>query len=145
MEKTSVLVVDDEQTIRLLVKKLLSDKFAVLEASDGGEAVDMARKHKPALILMDIMMPNVDGYTACSILKNNQLTKKIPVIMLTTTDNRDEIDRCYEMGCSFYMAKPADYNKFMAAVEIIGTFLSLAEVVVPSINTNHGEETHVPE
>jgi len=63
MKKARILVVDDEQYIRLLARRLLSDKFTVLEGSDGAEAVDMARKHKPDLILMDIMMPNVDGYT----------------------------------------------------------------------------------
>ncbi len=83
MEKQAILVVDDEQTIRSLVRRYISDRFSVLEASDGKEAVDMAKKYEPSLIIMDIMMPNMDGYAACSIIKRDQATKEIPVVMLT--------------------------------------------------------------
>ena len=122
MEKTSILIVDDEQTIRLLVRRFLSDKFAVLEASDGKEAVDMAHKHKPALILMDIMMPNVDGYTACSILKNNQLTKKIPVIMLTGLGFELNKKLAEEVGADGYITKPFTLEQLLDA---IGKFLEI--------------------
>jgi len=106
MEKTSILIVDDEQTIRSLVRRFLSDKFAILEASDGEEAVDMARKHKPALILMDIMMPNVDGYRACSTIKTDQSTKRIPVVMLTGVGYELNKKLAKEVGADGYITKP---------------------------------------
>jgi DNA-binding NarL/FixJ family response regulator len=67
-------------------------------------------------------------------MKEDEELKKIPVIMLTTTDDASEIDRYYRMGCSFYMVKPADYNKFMEAVENLGAFLSLECLRVPLID-----------
>ena len=106
MVKPSILVVDDEQTIRSLVRRFLSDKFAILEASDGAEAVDIARKHKPALILMDIMMPKMDGYQACSIIKTDQPTKRIPVVMLTGIGHELNKKLAKEVGADGYITKP---------------------------------------
>ena len=83
MEKKKVLVADDEVYIRLLARSLLSRDYTILEASDGEEAVAMARAQSPDLILMDVMMPKLDGVGACYILKSYSETKGIPVVMLT--------------------------------------------------------------
>jgi CheY-like chemotaxis protein len=122
MKKACILVVDDEQYIRLLARRLLSDKFTVLEGSDGAEAVDMARKHKPDLILMDIMMPNVDGYNACSMIKTDQSTKRIPVVMLTGIGYELNKKLAKEMGADDYITKPFTSEKLL---DTIGKFLEI--------------------
>ena len=85
------------------------------------------------VVLLDIRMPKVDGREVLRLIKEDPELKKIPVIMLTTTNEASEIDRCHELGCSFYMVKPVDYNRFMSAVENLGAFLSLEGVTVPPI------------
>jgi len=116
MEKLCILVADDEQYIRLLASRLLSGKFAVLEASDGAEAVDMARKYKPSLILMDIMMPNMDGYAACSAIKADQSTKNIPVLMLTGLSFELNKDYAAMVGADGYITKPFTLKKLLRAI-----------------------------
>lgn len=85
-------------------------------------------------------MDKADTYNLTILLAEDDkghaaLVKKIPVIMLTTTDNPGEIDLCYEMGCFSYIVKPSDYNKFMEALEHLGAFLSLPNLVVPTISS----------
>jgi len=86
------------------------------------------------IILLDIRLPKIDGREVLHRIKKDLELKKIPVIVLTTADDTREVDRCYELGCSFYMVKPVDYNQFMNAVENMGAFLSLDGVRVPSIS-----------
>ncbi len=83
MEMKAILIADDESSIRLMVGSMLSKDYLVLEASDGQEAIDIARAQRPDLILMDIMMPNVDGYSACHAIKKDRITSAIPVVMVT--------------------------------------------------------------
>ena len=106
MDKKKILVADDEQNIRSLVSKLLNRDYIVMEASNGKEAVDIAKREKPDLILMDLMMPEMDGYTACSIIKADQATKVIPVVMLTGVGHELNKKLAYETGASGYITKP---------------------------------------
>ena len=106
-KKKKVLVVDDEPTVRKLVCRMLSKDYAVLEAQDGQEAVDTARSQQPDIILMDILMPRMDGLTACYVIKTDQTTKEIPVVMLTALDydlNRKLSENV--MGADGYITKP---------------------------------------
>ena len=122
MEKPCILIADDEQYIRALVRRLLSDKFAVLEASDGEAAVDMARQHKPGLIFMDIMMPKMDGYEACSTIKNDQSTEKIPVVMLTGLGFELNKKLAEAIGADGYITKPFTLENLL---DTIGRFLEI--------------------
>jgi len=83
MNYRKILIADDELYVRLLVKSALDTSYSVLEASDGEEALDITRTEKPDLVLMDILMPKLDGYTACYQTKTDEATKAIPVVMLT--------------------------------------------------------------
>jgi len=85
-EKKKILIADDEASIRLLVRSVLSNEYTVIEATDGEEAVEAAQNQKPALILMDILMPKKDGFQACYEIRTNLATKAIPVVMLTAVD-----------------------------------------------------------
>jgi len=117
-----ILIADDEATVRALVKRLLSKNYAILEADNGEEAVKVAVNQKPDLILMDILMPKMDGLTACYAIKRNQATKEIPVIMLTAVDY--DLNRKLSqdvMGAQGYVTKPFNSQALMT---IIGKFLA---------------------
>ncbi len=122
IEKPRILIVDDEQNIRLLVRKFLTDKFTVLEAIDGEEAVEMARKHRPSLILMDILMPKMGGYDACSMIKNDQSTKRIPVFMLTGLGFELNKKFAEAVGADGYITKPFTSEQLL---DTIGKFLKI--------------------
>jgi len=104
--KQKILVADDELYIRLLVRDILEPEFTVLEASNGEEAVNVAYTEQPDLVLMDILMPKLDGYTACYAIKNNELTKDIPVVMLTGVGHELNRQLSQEMGATAYITKP---------------------------------------
>jgi two-component system alkaline phosphatase synthesis response regulator PhoP len=104
--KQKILVADDELYIRLLVKDILEPEFNVMEASNGEEAVNIARNEQPDLVLMDILMPKLDGYAACYAIKNNELTKDIPVVMLTGVGHEINRQLSQEMGATAYITKP---------------------------------------
>ncbi|MBI2942889.1 MAG: response regulator [Candidatus Wallbacteria bacterium] len=104
-----ILVADDSLLYRTQMTDLLSAAgFQVLEAEDGSVAVDLAKKELPDLILLDVMMPKMDGYTALMTLKGNDSTKGIPVIMLTTKNEQTFRDIGAGLGAAVYMDKPAD-------------------------------------
>lgn len=106
MDKHKILIADDEPGIRLIVSRMLENECIVLEAADGEEALAVAKAQKPALILMDLMMPKLDGYSACHRIKTDQVTKGIPVVMLTVVGH--ELNRKFaeEMGADGYVTKP---------------------------------------
>ena len=106
MDKKSVLIVDDEPSVRLLISSLLSEDYTVFQASDGEEAVTAAREHKPNLILMDIMMPKVDGYMACYKIKSEPELKEIPVIMLSGVGHDLNKKLGMQFGAEGYLTKP---------------------------------------
>jgi len=105
-DKRKILIVDDEPNVRKLLRTVLKKKFTVLEAEDGSQAVNMASAEKPDLILMDIMMPKMDGYTSCYALKSEPSTKSIPVIMLTAIDLKLNLQLSKELGADGYITKP---------------------------------------
>ena len=80
------------------------------------------------LLLLDIRMPQVDGAEVLRQVKEDKELRKIPVIMLTTTDDPREVERCHALGCSSYIVKPVDYDKFADAIKNLGLFISLVEV-----------------
>ena len=123
-----ILVVDDlEANRRLLQAKLTADYYEVLLAQRGEEAVQMARREKPDLILLDVMMPGgIDGYEACRRLKAQPETRHIPVIILTTLDDRDNKVRGLQAGAEEFLTKPIDDVQLMARVK---SLLSLKVVI----------------
>jgi len=106
MDKQKILIADDEPGVRLLVSRILEEEYTVLEAADGEEAIDIAKGQQPALILMDLMMPNMDGYAACLRIKADQATKGIPVIILTGIGHELNKRFAEEMGADGYITKP---------------------------------------
>ena len=122
IDKRKILIVDDEPNVRRLVRTILDKDFIVLEAEDGRQAIDIACAQKPDLILMDIMMPRMDGYTACSAIKNDPTTKSIPVLMLTAVGFELNVKLSQQMGADAYMTKP--FNS-QALLDKIAQFLAV--------------------
>lgn len=106
MDKKKILIADDEGTVRLVVEKMLGKDYIVLEATNGEEAVRIAKAQQPDLILMDLIMPKMDGYTACSEIKADQSTKGIPVVILTAVGHELNKKFATEMGAAGYVTKP---------------------------------------
>jgi CheY-like chemotaxis protein len=106
MDKKRILIADDEPGVRLTVTRMLEKDYVVLEATNGEEAVDIVKEQRPDLILMDLMMPRKDGYTACYEIKNDQETKLIPVIILTAVGHELNKKYAVEMGADGYITKP---------------------------------------
>ena len=105
-KRGKILIVDDEKDIRHLLRSMLGKENTVIEAEDGEVALYMARHHKPDLILMDIMMPKMDGYTACKAIKTTPIIQAIPVVMLTAVGYELNMKLSLEMGADGYITKP---------------------------------------
>ncbi len=106
MDKKKILIADDELNIRSLVSRILGKDYIVIEATNGEEAIDIAKRQEPALILMDLIMPKMDGYTTCFSIKTDQATKGIPVVMLTGIGHEFNKKFAQEMGADGYITKP---------------------------------------
>ena len=117
---TKILVVDDEPDIRLLVGfSLKRHGFEIVEATDGMTACTMAESEKPDLILMDMNMPEVDGWEATRQLKASEATRAIPVFAITAHALAGDRERALEAGCTDYHTKPVEFPKLLAQIESI--------------------------
>jgi CheY-like chemotaxis protein len=104
--RRKVLIVDDEPNVRRLSRTILSKKFDVFEAENGIQAIEMAKAQKPDIILMDMMMPKMDGLTACQAIRNDPEIKSIPVIMVTAVGFELNMKLSQQMGSNGYLTKP---------------------------------------
>ena len=111
--RKKILIADDESSVRSFLRRILRGKYIVSEASDGEEAVDMAQREKPDVILMDIMMPKLDGVGACNIIKSDLGTRAIPVIMVTARWQPLDQEYAQDMGADGYIVKPFDTRELM--------------------------------
>jgi CheY-like chemotaxis protein len=116
MVDTKILIVDDEVGIRLMVVRMLGEDYTVLEAADGEEAVTLTRLHKPNLVLMDILIPGKDGYSACHEIKMDPETKSIPVVMVSAISHRLNERLSAEVGADGYITKPFSVEKLLEAI-----------------------------
>ncbi|MCK4694198.1 MAG: response regulator [Candidatus Cloacimonetes bacterium] len=107
-----ILVVDDDQNIRRLVSFNLSlENHEIFVASNGKEGIQVALAKDPDLILLDIMMPVMDGYKTCEWLKKNPRTKDIPIFMLSVKGQMTDLDNAFNAGADDYITKPFDVEK----------------------------------
>jgi DNA-binding response OmpR family regulator len=121
--KHRVLIVDDNRSLVVAVERVLQKEgFDVLTAFDGHEGLEKARAEKPDLIILDIMMPNMDGYTACHEIKTGASTKNIPVVMLTALEYELNKELAKRLGANGYITKPIDSQVMMDAIKpFLGT------------------------
>jgi CheY-like chemotaxis protein len=137
-----ILIVDDDEGHAILIRENLEAAGLTNRMEhfrDGQAILDFFGKNarhptQSYLVLLDIRMPKVDGIEVLRRLKADPELCKLPVIMLTTTDDSREVERCYELGCNVYIQKPVDYDRFAEAIRRLGLFvplLLLPEVSVP--------------
>jgi len=107
MDKKRILIVDDEEDIlKVLRFRLEANNYEVLSASDGQEGLNKARSEKPDLIILDLMLPKLDGYRVCRMLKFDESYKAIPIIMFTARAQTSDKELGMEMGADAYIPKP---------------------------------------
>lgn len=116
-DRKTILHIEDNMDNRILVRRLLtSENYQVIEAVDAFEAVDALRRSYPDLILMDINIPDVDGYTLTSKLKTISRVKNIPIVAITANVLRGDREKALRSGCDGYIEKPIDIEKFLVQV-----------------------------
>lgn len=139
-----VLIAEDDEGHAILVQQTLRDaglSNPIHHFKDGQAILDFLSRRGPKphretlqsyVLFLDIRMPKVSGVEVLDQIKSHPELRKLPVIMLTTTDDPREVARCHELGCSVYIQKPVDYEKFSEAIRRLGLFIML--LLVPPVN-----------
>jgi two-component system sensor histidine kinase/response regulator len=130
-DRKKILIVDDTiDTVELLRKRLRSEGYDTEEAYDGEEALKKVIEYNPELIILDIMMPKIDGYEVCKRLKTDETTKYIPIIMLTAKSDVESKIKGLDIGADDYLPKPFNYNELSARVRSLFTIKAAHEKLV---------------
>lgn len=114
---TLLLVEDNEMNRDMLSRRLIRRGYEILMAVDGQQGIELARDRKPDLILMDMSLPVMDGWTATGLLKNEPATASIPVIGLTAHAMAGDREKCLKAGCDDYDTKPVDFVRLLEKIE----------------------------
>jgi CheY-like chemotaxis protein len=117
MSKKKILVVDDSRTALFMVTTILrKERYELVTACDGEQALEMAAAERPDLILMDVIMPRKTGFEACRELKRREDTKAIPVILVTTRGEGENVEAGFQSGCNDYVTKPINALELITKV-----------------------------
>lgn len=118
MPRKVILYVEDNPDNRLLVRRLLqASGYTILEAENASQTMLVLKDNTPDLILMDINMPDMDGYTLTNKLKSNPITSGIPIVAITANVMRGDRERTLHAGCDGYIEKPIDIDRFVNQIE----------------------------
>ena len=116
--RKKILLVDDSNTILMMERMLLTrGPYDLVTASDGDEAVEKALSERPDLILMDVVMPRMNGFEACRRIREDEAIGDIPIIMVTTRGEVDNIETGFESGCNDYVTKPINGPELIAKLQ----------------------------
>jgi CheY-like chemotaxis protein len=116
--RKKILVVDDSATIHMIVRMVLGkDRYVIVGAKDGQEALEKAQQERPDLVVMDVVMPRMTGFDACRALRQQDATREVPIILVTTRGEPDSVQQGYESGCSDYVTKPINGLELLAKVK----------------------------
>lgn len=119
MEFTILAIDDDPLVLKLIEASLLKDNYKILFAPNGEEGLKMAEEIVPDLILLDVVMPGIDGFDVCASIRKNERIQHIPIIILTALDDRDSKIQGLEAGADDYICKPFDKIEFRARVKTV--------------------------
>jgi CheY-like chemotaxis protein len=132
-----VMIEDDEGHARLIEKNIRRAGISngLTHFTDGTSALDYLfnspdgpARNGPALVLLDLNLPDMSGTEILVRIKEHEKLHRVPVVVLTTTDDKVEIQRCYDLGCNVYITKPVNYESFADAIRQLGLFLSVIQV-----------------
>lgn len=138
----TIFIVDDDEGHAILIRENLETAGVpnpIEHFRDGQAVLDFFAARPPAtsdsyIVLLDIRMPKVDGIEVLRRMRADPALRLLPIIMLTTTDDARDVERCHRLGCSGYIQKPVDYDKFAEAIRRIGLFVPL--LLVPRVGAN---------
>lgn len=116
MERSRILVIEDNEDTQRFLKVMLSKEYDVIQAENGVIGIEMARNQNPDLILLDIMLPILNGYDACSLLKKDEKTRHIPIIFLSAKNTVNDITQGLGSGADDYISKPFDFKELSARI-----------------------------
>ncbi len=143
-QEVTILIAEDDPGHAALIRKNIlraGISNSIMHFEDGQKLLDFLFKQEGTphrkgevsyMLLLDIRMPKVDGVEVLRQIKDHKEFRKIPTIMLTTTDDPREVENCHKLGCSNYITKPIDYERFVDVIKKLGLFLMVVEV--PGIN-----------
>ncbi|MBN2384514.1 response regulator [bacterium] len=114
-----ILVIEDDLSLLELEKAILEDLYAVLTAENGEQALQLIQKDKPDLIILDLMMPIMDGYQFCEEIKKHKELTKIPLVMVTAKNKREDMEIGYLSGAQAYIFKPFTANDLLKVTELL--------------------------
>jgi len=115
-----ILLVDDSATVLMMERMVLAaERFEIVTAANGLEAQEKAKQEKPDLILMDIVMPRMNGLEACKALRSDPATRHIPIILVTTRGEAQSMEQGYENGCNDYITKPVNSAELLSKVRSV--------------------------
>jgi len=116
--KKNIMVIDDDKVTASLIPFILKGEgYKVIAYQDGAEALDKFDDNPPDLVLLDIKMPELDGFEVCSAIKSRADTSSIPVIMMTASDKLGDAETAFERGAEEFLTKPIEKDKLLAKVE----------------------------
>ena len=105
--RKKVLLVDDSATVLMMEKMLLAKgPYQIVTARDGREAIEKAKSEQPDIVLLDVVMPNLDGLAACAAIRQQPETAHIPIVMVTTRGEESNVETAFRNGCTDYVTKP---------------------------------------
>ena len=117
MPRPKILIVDDSPTAIMWQRLILQgEPYDIITACDGVEALRVARDEQPVLILLDVVMPRMDGFAACRALRREPATRDVPILMVTTRSEMDKVLAGFESGCNEYLTKPVDATELLTKV-----------------------------
>lgn len=115
----AALIVDDEELMRSMVRDILEEKgYRVFTAADGVSAIDIATREQPDVILLDVVMPGIDGYETCRRLKEDPTTREVPILMMTAVEDEKLNQKAFAAGAAFTMAKTMNVEKILNALSL---------------------------
>ena len=136
-----IIIAEDDDGHAVLIQKNLERAGVanpIFRVKDGQEAIEVVESEANLafadgtphglLILLDLNMPKLSGFEVLAHIRNNPKTSSIPVIILSTTDNPREIQRCYDLGCNVYVTKPVNYDSFLEAIRRLGLFVQVIQL-----------------
>lgn len=114
-----VLVVDDSKTALMMERAIVEKRtpYQCVTASDGQDAVEKARSERPDLILMDVVMPRMNGFEACKMMRQEQSTREIPIVLVTTRGEEAYMEAGFQSGCNDYISKPVNETELVALLD----------------------------
>lgn len=118
MSAKKILLVDDSSTMLLMEQMVLnSSGYQILTAKDGEAGIRAAQAHRPDLILLDVVMPKMDGFETCRQLRAQEATRETPIVLVTTRSEAANIEKGFSCGCNDYLTKPINNNELLSKVK----------------------------